>query len=300
MTVCRTALAIALVMGSCSAWAQEPLIGFSPADPRVAGQVGTVIPPSPVPFTPPGPVAVPSPPERWIESSWYTRVDYFHWNERIDGMDFVNEYGPLVTLGYVRRVGPERFRLELFGGSMHYKGFAQFEDGSLDPLSSTTDYLGMRGEFDLLLEPDWLPQVSFLVGIGTRFWFRDINDGISQSNYLVLGYEEAWWTVYPYFGMEKRRVPTNGMEFYWAGRIGLTPLNFERIVCVSDFGSNFAVTLHPRTGVTGQLEAGLRGQRFYLSAFFEGWTWAESPVVADTLQPRSQMMLVGLKTGLSY
>jgi hypothetical protein len=300
MTTCRATLAIALVMGCCSAWAQEPLIGVPPADPRVAGQVGTVIPPGPVPFTPPGPVAVPSPPERWIESSWYTRVDYFHWNERIDGMDFVNEYGTLVTLGYTRRVGPERFRLELFGGSMHYKGFAQFEDGSLDPLSSTTDYLGMRGEFDLLLEPDWLPQVSFLVGIGTRFWFRDINDGISQSDYLVLGYEEAWWTVYPYFGMEKRRVPTSGMEFYWAGRIGLTPLNFERIVCVSDYGSNFAVTLHPRTGITGQFEAGLRGQRFYLSAFFEAWTWAESPIVADTLQPKSQMMLAGLKTGLSY
>jgi hypothetical protein len=293
MTVCRAVLAIALVMGSSAAWAQELPSSVPAGDPMVAGQVGTVSPPSSVPLTSPGTVSVPALPERWIESSWYTRVDYFHWNERIGGMDFVNEYGPLVTLGYVRRSGPERFRLELFGGSMHYKGFGQFEDGTLDPLSSSTDYLGMRGEYDLLLEPDWLPQVSFLAGIGTRFWFRDINDGISQSGFLITGYEEAWWTIYPYFGMEKRRVPTNGTEFYWAARIGCTPLNFERI---SDFGA----TLHPRTGITGQAEAGLRNQRFYLSAFFEDWTWAQSPISHDLLQPRSQMMLVGLKTGFTF
>jgi len=37
---------------------------------------------------------------------------------RMDGQDFVNEDGPLVTLSYVRHIGLERFRVELFGGSV--------------------------------------------------------------------------------------------------------------------------------------------------------------------------------------
>ena len=42
--------------------------------------------------------------ERFIESTWYTRIDYFHWNERFAGADFVNEDGPFWTLGYLFRL----------------------------------------------------------------------------------------------------------------------------------------------------------------------------------------------------
>ena len=49
---------------------------------------------------------------RLAQASWYTRVEYFHWNERIAGQDFVNEGGALFTLGYSRQIGIERYRAE--------------------------------------------------------------------------------------------------------------------------------------------------------------------------------------------
>ncbi len=111
------------------------------------------------------------------ESSWYVRADYYHWNERLGGGDFVNEDGLLTTLGYVHRRGPERFRFELFGGSIHYDGEAMFDGGGTEPLTSTTDILGVRGEYDFLIEPEILPRLSFFLGIGTRIWVRDLQDG---------------------------------------------------------------------------------------------------------------------------
>ena len=65
-----------------------------------------------------------------LPATWYTRVDYFHWNEKILSMDFVNESGALFTVGYQRQVGIERFRGELFGGVVDYNGYGQFDSGS--------------------------------------------------------------------------------------------------------------------------------------------------------------------------
>ena len=251
--------------------------------------------PSPQPLAPsPQPLAPPL-----TESSWYFRVDYFHWNERLDGADFVNEYGVLPTLGYMHRSGPERFRFELFGSqvlgpSVHYVGAAMFDDGSTEPLSSNTNLLGIRGEYDLLLEPEAWPRVSFVVGVGTRFWIRDLQDGSSSiTQSPVLGYQETWWTIYPYVGLENRRTLSDAVEFYAAGRIGMTAITYQRV-------SYFDVTLYPKLGFTGQLEAGLRGRRLFAAGFFETFSWSQSGMRQDTLQPSSVMFTAGLKTGVCF
>lgn len=231
--------------------------------------------------------------ERTIESGWYTRIDYFHWNERLDQSDFVNEYGPLSTLGYTRRVGPERFRAELFGGTVYYLGAAQFDDGTTEPLDSTTNYLGLRGEYEVLIEPAWWPAVRLLLGIGSRFWFRDLRDDVTDSGAVVMGYRESWWTFYPYAGIETKRPTGTGPAFFGAGRIGFTPLTYERV-------SWFDVTLYPQCGIMGQLEGGLRWRRLDLSAYFEAMTWGQSAVVREIMQPASRMYTVGLKAGLSF
>ena len=111
--------------------------------------------------------------DRFLESSWYTRADYFHWNERVDGADFVNEYGDLITLGYCRTIGCERFRGEVFGGTMHYVGGVQYDDGSSEPFFSNTEYVGLLGEYDLLFEPNWWPETTMFLGVGSRFWMRE-------------------------------------------------------------------------------------------------------------------------------
>jgi hypothetical protein len=246
------------------------------------------------PYVPPG-SATPVPAVTAVvpvQSAWYTRIDYFHWNERIDGADFVNESGALWTLGYQRRIGRERFRAELFGADVDYQGGAQFDDGSVEPLSSSTRYLGMRGECEFLIEPPGLPERMFFLGIGTRFWVRDLQDGVSDYGSPVEGYQETWWTIYPYLGMEARR-PLAGGEFYASARLGLTPLTYQHV-------SYFDLALYPRLGVMGGAELGLRGQHLFLAGSFEAMSWSHSPMVRDCFQPNSAMYTVGLKTGLNF
>jgi hypothetical protein len=248
---------------------------------------------SPGDFSSIRPQAAPVAGERFTESTWYSRVEYFHWNERLDGADFVNEYGVLPTVGYQHRSGPERFRLELFGSTMDYHGAAMYDDGSSEPLTCTTNYLGVRGEYDLLLEPDFWPRVSFFAGIGTRFWIRDLVDGLTESGNPVMGYQETWWTIYPYLGVESRRVVRDGLELYGSGRIGCTAVTYER-------AGYFDVTLYPKAGLEGQAELGVRSRRLLLAAYLEAMTWRESSIVRDTLQPNSRLFTVGLKAGFSF
>jgi hypothetical protein len=242
---------------------------------------------------PEAPVKIPTITERFLESNWYTRIDYFHWNERLDGADFVNEYGTLVTLGYEHRFDEERVRAELFGATMLYVGSAQSEGMPDVPLHSTTKYLGFRAEYDLLFEPEGLPSISFFAGLGTRLCVRDMPDGFDDNGGPVQGYQETWWTIYPYIGVEKRRTHDDSIEFYYSARIGCTPVTYQRI---EDFGT----TLYPQCGLTGTLEAGVRGRRFLLSLYFEGMSWTQSDVVRDSLQPASQFTTVGFKAGYSF
>ncbi|MBN2578336.1 MAG: hypothetical protein JXB10_05035 [Pirellulales bacterium] len=232
-----------------------------------------------------------SPEER--ESGWSARIDYFHWNERFNGADFVNEDGPLLTLGYTRRTGIERFRLEMFGGSVNYDSEIMLWNGTTDPLKSTTNYLGLGGEYELLIEPDVWPRISLFAGIGTRFWCRDLPSDYSESGYPVVGYLETWWSTYPYIGLETRRRADDGWEFYGSGRLGCTAINFEHV-------SYYDVTLYPKAGLMGGFEGGIRGQRLHLAAYFQAFGFHQSAAVRETLQPDSSWLTVGLKAGFSF
>lgn len=237
-----------------------------------------------------------------IDSTWYTRVDYFHWNERIGSLDFVNESGALYTVGYTRRFGSERFRAELFGGRMNYDGYGQFDDGSLEPLDSHTRYLGARAEMEMLIEPEGWSDGHFLLGVGSRFWIRDIQSGMtSTSGTPVLGYEEDWWTIYPYLGMETWRPLGDQFRFYTSARVGVTAFTYARPSLLYE-------PLYPRPGFIGQVEMGVRGPHFELSAYFEAMTfarsltmtdWSQDPPV-DNMQPESRMYTIGGRLGYTF
>ena len=128
------------------------------------------------------------------QCSWYTRVEYFHWNERANGTNFVNESGPLFTLGYTRQIGIERFRAELFGGSVNYRGYDQIQTSTSEvniPLTSSTDYLGLRGEYEMVLAPAaWEGRLAFLIGLGSRFWIRGFPDATDDQGNSVPGYRK--------------------------------------------------------------------------------------------------------------
>ena len=168
-----------------------------------------------------------------------------------------------------------------------------FNDGTTEPLSSTTDYLGARAEYDLLFEPALTPRVSFFGGIGTRFWIRNLPDMVTDAGDFVRGYQETWWTIYPYIGMETRRTVDSDVEFYGRGRVGLVAVTFEHLTL-------HEATLFPGPGVTSQLELGIRGQRLFLAGYFELFTWQQSSESRGLVQPTSLLLTLGLKTGFSF
>jgi hypothetical protein len=248
-------------------------------------------------------IAPDTPPvEQLVTSTWYFRQEAFFWNERSDGRDFVNERGPLSTLGYVHRNRFERFRMELFGGTVAYDGGAQFDDNTYEPYhqSNGTNYLGVRAEYDLLIEPACWSRLRAFAGVGTRFWIRDLNDAVTPSGAPVTGYQEDWWTFYPYVGLETKESDEPGWKFFGSARFGLTPLTFQSI--------NFPVpdyycvntTLYPKCGVTGKMELGVRFQRLAVSAYLEGFTWGESAVARGSLQPASRMLTIGGQLGYTF
>ncbi|MCE5267955.1 MAG: hypothetical protein LLG00_08725 [Planctomycetaceae bacterium] len=331
-------IAVLLLAGIGQAWADDPYLGVPPtaasAGPAFAqpGQepsyavspYASVLPTGAAPVQDPrfGQASAPSPTpsaalptdrgaavvaastaastDRPIESTWYFREDAFSWNERLEGKDFVNEYGPLSTLGYLRRNGIERFRFELFGGSVAYDGCAMYDDGSTEPYhqSNGTDYLGLRGEYDLLFEPGEWCKVRFLAGLGARFWIRDLNNATTPSGAFVTGYQETWWTFYPYLGVETKDSPDPGPKFFASARIGATPLTYQ-------YATYFDSAVWPRCGLTGRVELGMRLQRFSLSAVGEATTWRESAAVEDAygsgvLQPASRMLTVGGQIGYTF
>jgi hypothetical protein len=240
-------------------------------------------------------VGMTGPPGRpGAESTLYSRIDYFHWNERIGGGTLLNESGPLWTLGYQRRTGLERFRGEFFSGTVNYASQVDYANGTSEAYTSLTRYMGLKGEYDLLYEPASWPSVAYFGGIGTRFWIRDLPDAITPSGTEVWGYQETWWTVYPYLGAERRRIIQGGPEMYWSGRIGLTARTFVHGSSLDD------TRLYPQPGIMGTLECGVRGPHLFLSAFAETFNWRQSPEMRGWLQPASSLVMVGLKTGVSF
>src|SRR4029079_15437273 len=88
-------------------------------------------------------------------------------------------------------------------------------------MSNLTNDLGLRGEYELMWEPKAMPRTSLFAGIGTRFFVRSTPD-IIVGSMLVDGYQESWWTFYPYLGSETRRRMKSEWEFYYRWHVGFT------------------------------------------------------------------------------
>ncbi len=280
-----------------------PSLPFAPVEPHagdgVAGpSFGQVQEPAVQPASPVAASLPTEPPlfafaQQPLEAEWYVRFDYFLWNERVGGTEIDSENGTLYTLGYARCSGADRFRAELFTGTMNYGG----TDWNGDPVDSITSYLGVRAEYEWLWDMSlrgW-PQTTLFAGLGTRFWIRDIKDGVVLStNDISVGHQENWWTIYPYLGFEKRWPCNAGEEIYARGRIGCTAFTYQFLDIEE------GTPLYPRPDVIGQIECGFRHDQVFIVACFEAMTWNASPTVRDWSQPRSQMFVTGLKLGLSF
>ncbi|MEN6459294.1 MAG: hypothetical protein ABFC63_10215 [Thermoguttaceae bacterium] len=231
------------------------------------------------------------------ESSWYGRIDYYHFGQQdIGGANTFNEDGILYTVGYSRRIGPEKFRIELFSGNADY-----FQRGiDINEADSTTINFGVRAEaeYHWALTTVGQPPLEFFGGIGTRAWIRDLKDTTAFDGTDLWGSQETWWTVYPYIGLEKKWLYDNGFETFVSGRIGFTMFTYEH---ASTSGSP---AFNPKLNVLGQLEAGVRRNALSLSAYLDAMTWDRSGDVwvggTPYYYPASQLVTIGVKLGFTY
>ncbi len=144
----------------------------------------------------------------------------------------------------------------------------------------------------------WRPRpgtrrLEFLAGFGSRFWIRDLHDGTADDGSPVFGYQEDWWTFYPYLGLQTNSALGSGLEFYTESRVGATVLTY-------DFASIGDRPMWPTPSVMANAEIGLRGARFYAAVRAEVMRWEDSPIVQDAYQPRSTMYTVGGRLGVMF
>ena len=125
-------------------------------------------------------------------------------------------------------------------------------------------------------------RIRGVVGVGTRFWFRDLHDAVTPSGNPVGGYREEWWTFYPYVGLETKEPDEPGWSFFGSTRFGLTPLTYQHITdCVGGFDD----TLYPRCGITAQAQFGVRYQRFWIGSYVEYANWASLISIEMPISP---------------
>lgn len=233
--------------------------------------------------------------QRPLDQSWYGRFDYYSWKEQLHtNTNSTDEHGTLYTVGYVRASGAKRVRVEFFTGTMAYTpGDLPRSDGLLD---TTSRQVGVRTEFELLW--DWntgCSTIQFFSGLGARFWVRDIQDEQLASGGWLSGYQDNWFTLYPYIGMERKWEIDPCMDAFFSCRIGATAYTRESI---PEFDG---LVLNPQACMTGQVEFGLRyEEHLFFSVYFDAMTWARSPWVDGNYQPKTQMYTTGLKLGLSF
>jgi hypothetical protein len=157
--------------------------------------------------------------------------------------------------------------------------------------------MGVRTEFELLW--DWnherLPPSNCYVGLGTRFWIRDIKDSEFIPGFFTVGHQENWVTLYPYVGMEKCwHSRTACMDFFLSGRVGATAWTYQS--CASLGGP----VHYPAACPIGLVELGFTYENLITSVSFEAMTWARSAAVGGESQPPSQLYMTGVKIGLRY
>ena len=148
----------------------------------------------------------------------------------------------------------------------------------------------------MLIEPAVWPQIRFVLGIGTRFWLRDLQDLTGPDGTIyVSGYQETWWTIYPYIGVQTREPNDTGFHWIGSARVGLTAFTYQYadFIDLYNYPLNSDTVLYPRCGVTAQLKLGAKFQGFSLEAYSEIMTWGRFGRGPRGSQPASTMLTMG-------
>jgi hypothetical protein len=266
------------------------------------------LPPDETPIFPKGPR---DPNQECVESCWYERTDYYQWSTRDSGFGTTErdrDYGALFTLGYTHAFGRHRLRLEAFGSDVHY------QEVEMDA-NSHSGIFGGRGEYSFSWDTDvdGIP-LKCSAGIGTRAWNRNIHAATSDAYGDIPGYSQTWWTVYPYFEVEKKWPCGLGYQFFVNARVGCNLFNYlytshyHGLIDGSMVYYDNPETLGPNPDLLGRVELGIQRNHISLSATFEVMSWQQSDVThvhggAGTEGIRSfasDYIATGLQLGFYY
>ncbi len=244
----------------------------------------------------------------------YGLIESFTWREFDDaGGQLLKESGPRFGVGgaYAHEF-PNHMtlkpRVELNGGSVDYDG----QTNAIPPeaVSTTTNYFGFKFELDLggKIRPSQDFVLEPFGGIGIRSWARDIEDGNTADGSPVSGYTENWTTFYGRLGVRgEQSLGENNKIFLEAG-VKL-PIYTENYID-DDNVSYESITLEPGNKPSLFAEAGVKLQRFRISAFYDSMRFKKSSTVVvydpysgfyvGYYQPESEADMLGVRIGASF
>lgn len=247
-------------------------------------------------------------------------VAAYRWVEDLGSIE-VKESGPVFQFGGYVSAAPSksaaamtlRGDLRVLVGQVDYEGFNQdLSTGALTPATTDTTYLGITPEVSVGLrqgvESGYLEP---FVGLGYRWWWRDIGGNT--------GYPEYYNLIYSRLGLRMEHEIAGNLKFHstfsvdpvlWAREtIDLTESAFLDSGGALVQGQRFTVKNGLRPGWT--IEVGLQQARVNLTGYWQAVRIDESNSVRcydsvnpasrrSCFQPKSQQDIFGLRVGLSF
>lgn len=240
----------------------------------------------------------------WEDVTPYFSTRYFTWQEEIGGRRLLKESGALFSIGAVAGyLTNSSFILtgrgELFGGEVGYSGETQPPDEK--PVRTDVAYFGTRGELDAGYRVGSAQfRVAPFVGIGHRWWLRDLQDTTSTDGGAVSGYTEMWQTIYGRTGVRGELAPSAQLTIVAEGGAKYPFYTGNSV----DFAGSGVTTFRPGARWSAFAETGLAYRSVRLTMNYEGFRFSQSPWkrVGDTnyFQPRSSSDIFGASLGWTF
>lgn len=234
----------------------------------------------------------------------YLSTQYFTWKENDGGRQILREGGALVAIGAVAGYLTDssftlRGKGELFGGEVVYHGETQ--PPIPEPIRTDVVYFGTRGELDAgyragsaraHLEP--------FVGVGHRWWLRDIHDAQTADGGAASGYTEIWQTVYGRAGLRGKVVAATECAIVAEAGVKYPFYTGNSI----EFAGSGRTTFHPGARWSAFAATGFSYRNVRLTMNYEGFRFSESPykLVQNTnyRQPESSSDIFGVNLGWAF
>lgn len=248
-----------------------------------------------------GAPAVSSPQEQIFTAG----VELVNWREYSNGSRLLSESGPRLTIRFDRsRPLPGNNNLAYashiagYAGNINYNGQTQPSGGSIF-VASTSQYLGLKGEWLILQALAEARQTQVLAGFGFDTWQRAIQSSTTALGDPVSSTTESFVIGYTRLGLQLEHQAS-----HWRSetRLGLKyPFwTREKIDIASDaLQPAGRPSLFISTRITPATQADL-----VLDLYYDSFRFDPSNTINSTIgpvhQPRSELDVVGILIGMPF